>query len=146
MFNTLHGALLLACYALGMALPMFVLALLWDRFDLGRKRWLRGRSLTLGPLTVHTTSLIGGALFMLLGAVFLLFDGTSALPSLMGVETEAAMEERLAAVGRAIPDRVLLLAVAALAMLTAVLLLLRPREVRKATAEADPENTPERPC
>lgn len=34
--SPLRGGLLLACYALGMALPMFFLALLWDRFDLGR--------------------------------------------------------------------------------------------------------------
>ena len=37
------GGVLLVVYALGMAAPMFVLALLWDRFDLGRRRWLRGR-------------------------------------------------------------------------------------------------------
>lgn len=28
-----YGSTLLAAYALGMALPLFVLALLWDRFD-----------------------------------------------------------------------------------------------------------------
>ncbi|MFC0601638.1 cytochrome c biogenesis CcdA family protein [Streptomyces palmae] len=142
--SPLHGGLLLACYALGMALPMFVLALLWDRFDLGGKRWLRGRALTLGPLTVHTTSLVGGALFIVLGVVFLAFDGTSALPSPMGVETEAAVEERVAAIGRAVPDRALLLAVAALAALIAVLLLVRPGGARKTEAEA-PEETARRP-
>lgn len=31
-----YGGLLLAVYALGMAVPLFLLALLWERFDLGR--------------------------------------------------------------------------------------------------------------
>ncbi|NEB59995.1 cytochrome c biogenesis protein CcdA [Streptomyces diastaticus] len=120
-----HGGLLLAVYALGMAVPLFALALLWDRFDLGHKRWLRGRTVRLGRFSWHTTSLAGGILFILLGAVFLLFDGTAALPSLISVETEAGLEEHLARLGGAVPDRVLLLVLAAAAALTAVVLLAR---------------------
>ena len=55
-----RGMLLMAAYGLGMALPMFLMALLWDRFDLGRKGWLRGRSLEIGPLRTHTTALVSG--------------------------------------------------------------------------------------
>ncbi|MBU6530103.1 cytochrome c biogenesis protein CcdA [Streptomyces sp. A108] len=120
-----HGGLLLAVYALGMAVPLFALALLWDRFGLGHKRWLRGRTLRLGRFSWHTTSLVGGILFILLGAVFLLFDGTAALPSPVSVETEAGLEEHLARLGSAVPDRVLLLVLAAAAALTAVVLLAR---------------------
>ncbi|WP_331481770.1 cytochrome c biogenesis CcdA family protein [Streptomyces rubrogriseus] len=120
-----HGGLLLAVYALGMAVPLFALALLWDRFDLGHKRWLRGRTVRLGRFSWHTTSLAGGILFILLGAIFLLFDGTAALPSLISVETEAGLEEHLARLGSAVPDRVLLLVLAAAAALTAVVLLAR---------------------
>lgn len=46
--SPVYGGLLLAVYALGMAVPLFLLALLWERFDLGRRRWLRGRALRLG--------------------------------------------------------------------------------------------------
>ncbi|WNF00308.1 cytochrome c biogenesis CcdA family protein [Streptomyces luomodiensis] len=126
-----HGGLLLAVYALGMAVPLFALSLLWDRFDLGRKRWLRGRTLRLGPLSWHTTSLAGGTLFILLGVVFLVFDGTAALPSPVSVETEAGLEEHLAHIGSAVPDRILLLVLAAAAALTAVVLLVR-REAPRA--------------
>lgn len=124
--DPLHGGLLLAVYALGMALPMFVLALLWDRFDLGRKRWLRGRTVTLGPLSLHSTSLVGGTLFIALGAAFLLFDGTSALPSLMSADTEFAMEERLSHIGATVSDRVVLVVLAAVAGLAAAVVLLWP--------------------
>ncbi|MFF0224147.1 cytochrome c biogenesis CcdA family protein [Streptomyces sp. NPDC004629] len=131
-----HGGLLLAVYALGMALPLFALALLWDRFDLGRRRWLRGRTMRLGCLSWHTTSLVGGTLFILLGVVFLLFDGTAALPSPISVETEAGLEERLAHIGSAVPDRILLLVLAAAAALTAVVLLVRRDGLR---TESHPE-------
>ncbi|MER6334290.1 cytochrome c biogenesis CcdA family protein [Streptomyces sp. NPDC001034] len=125
--SPLHGGLLLAVYALGMALPLFVLALLWDRYDLGHRRWLRGRALRLGPMTVHSTSLVGGSVFVLLGTVFLLFDGTSALPSVLGTDTEAAWEASAVRLGAAVSDRLLLLMLAAVGAGVAVAAVLRLR-------------------
>jgi cytochrome c biogenesis protein CcdA len=80
--QVLQGAGLLATYAAGMAAPLFLMALLWDRFDLGHRRWLRGREVSLGPIRAHTTSLISGLMFILLGAVFIVYQGTSALEGL----------------------------------------------------------------
>lgn len=77
--QVLQGAGLLATYAAGMAAPLFLMALLWDRFDLGHRRWLRGREVSLGPVRAHTTSLISGIMFVLLGAIFIVYQGTSAL-------------------------------------------------------------------
>ncbi|MET8572785.1 cytochrome c biogenesis CcdA family protein [Streptomyces sp. NPDC004783] len=121
-----HGGVLLAVYALGMAVPMFVLASLWDRFDLGRRRWLRGRTFQVGPMALHSTSLLGGLFFIALGAAFLAFDGTSALPSVLSAETEFALEERLSSIGAAVSDRLVLLVLAGVAAVAAVLVLLRP--------------------
>lgn len=127
-----RGGSLLAVYALGMAVPMFVLAALWDRFDLGRRRWLRGRPVRLGPLRSHSTSLLGGAMFIALGSVFLLFDGTSALPSLMGVDTEFTWEQRLSRLGDAVPDRALLGVLALAVAAGALAVLVRgAREARR---------------
>ncbi|MGC9495898.1 cytochrome c biogenesis CcdA family protein [Streptomyces sp. WG7] len=128
-----RGGALLAVYALGMAVPMFLLAALWDRFDLGRRQWLRGRPVRLGPLRTHSTSLLGGAMFIALGVVFLLFDGTSALPSLMGVDTEFAWEQRASRLGDAVSDRTLL-GVLALALAAGALAVL-VRGVREARRE-----------
>ena len=77
--GALRGAGLLAVYAAGMAAPLFLMALLWDRFDLGRRRWLRGREVSLGRLRVHTTNLISGLMFITLGVVFIAYEGTSSL-------------------------------------------------------------------
>ncbi|MFF9013032.1 cytochrome c biogenesis CcdA family protein [Streptomyces sp. NPDC014870] len=108
-----YGGLLLAVYALGMAVPLFLLALLWERYELGRRRWLRGRTVRAGRFELHTTSLLSGLFFVVLGAVFLLFDGTTALPGLLSVDDSFAVEERVASVGRSVPDWALLVAVVA---------------------------------
>ncbi|MER8042464.1 cytochrome c biogenesis CcdA family protein [Streptomyces sp. NPDC094032] len=111
--SPVYGGLLLAVYALGMAVPLFVLALLWNRYDLGRRRWLRGRPLRLGRFEVHSTSLLSGLFFIALGTLFLAFDGTTALPGLLSVDDSFAVEERVGALGRTVPDWALLLAVPA---------------------------------
>ncbi|MET9536283.1 cytochrome c biogenesis CcdA family protein [Streptomyces sp. NPDC006553] len=119
-----YGGLLLAVYALGMAVPLFVLALLWERYDLGRRSWLRGRPLRVGPLTLHSTSLLSGLFFVALGTLFLVFDGTTALPGLLSVDDSFAVEQRVASLGRAVPDGALLVAVVAV---VALVLALRAR-------------------
>ncbi|MFH8729481.1 cytochrome c biogenesis CcdA family protein [Streptomyces termitum] len=115
-----YGGLLLAVYALGMAVPLFALALLWERFDLGRRRWLRGRPLRLGRFELHSTSLVSGLFFIALGTMFLVFDGTTALPGLLSVDDSFEVERRVAEWGRAVPDWALLVAVVAVAGLVAV--------------------------
>ncbi|MFI6519267.1 cytochrome c biogenesis CcdA family protein [Spirillospora sp. NPDC050679] len=107
-----YGGLLMAMYALGMALPLFALAALWERFDLGRRRWLRGRAVAVGRLRLHTTSLLSGALFVALGALFLATDGTAALPGPLDADREVALEQRVRDVGGAVPDVVFVLLLA----------------------------------
>ncbi|ATW49350.1 cytochrome c biogenesis CcdA family protein [Streptomyces peucetius] len=106
-----YGGLLMAVYALGMAVPLLALALLWERFDLARRGWLRGRVLRLGRLEVHTTSMLSGLFFIVLGTLFLAFDGTAALPGLLSVDDSFAVEEWVSGVGEAVPDWALLTAV-----------------------------------
>ncbi|GGY71949.1 cytochrome C biogenesis protein CcdA [Streptomyces omiyaensis] len=114
-----YGGLLLAVYALGMAVPLFVLALLWERYELGRRRWLRGRELRAGRFAIHSTSLVSGLFFVALGTLFLVFDGTTALPGLLSVDDSFAVEQWVAGWGRAVPDWALLVAVVAVAGLVA---------------------------
>ncbi|MFF8314929.1 cytochrome c biogenesis CcdA family protein [Streptomyces lydicus] len=105
--NPVYGASMLAVYALGMALPLFVLALLWDRFRLGGRGWLRGRELRLGPLRLHTTSLLSGLFFIGIGVLFLRFNGTSALPGVLDADSEFRIEEWATRIGNGVPDAVL---------------------------------------
>ncbi|MCA1738856.1 MAG: cytochrome c biogenesis CcdA family protein, partial [Actinobacteria bacterium] len=119
-----RGASLLAIYALGMAAPLFFMATLWDRFDLGRRSWLRGRELSIGRLRVHTTNLVSGIIFVLLGVVFIAYEGTSALSGLY--EENGAVDLSYAAEGwanflaRSVPDSLVLVLAAALSLAIAV--------------------------
>ncbi|KOU44800.1 thiol-disulfide oxidoreductase [Streptomyces sp. WM6373] len=110
--SPVYGGLLLAVYALGMAVPLFVMALLWERFELGRRRWLRGRALSVGRFELHTTSLLSGLFFITLGVLFLVYDGASALPGLLDVDDSFAVEQRVRSLAEAVPDGALLALVA----------------------------------
>lgn len=105
--SAVWGGILLAGYALGMALPLFVLAALWDRFDLGRRRWIRGRVLSWGRLRMHTTSLVTGLLLVAIGALFLRYEGTAGITGSFGladtVDVEAAAQEWLVRVTSDLP-------------------------------------------
>lgn len=101
------GGLLLAAYAFGMAAPLFVLAALWDRFDLGRRRALRGRMLRLGRVQVHSTSLISGLLLVAIGALFLRFDGTAGITGVLGLgdttDLEVSLQQKATQLAAAVP-------------------------------------------
>lgn len=98
---------------------------------------MRGRGFRAGPLSLHSTTTLGGALFVVLGVVFLAFDGTSALPSLLSTETGFAWEERLSALGGTVSDRLLLLVLAGVAALVAAVVLVRGTSRRRDAEEQE---------
>ena len=130
----IRGMLLMAAYGLGMVLPMFFLALLWDRYDLGKRNWLRGRTVRIGPLNTHTTALLSGGLFIGIGALFLAFDGTASmtgLPGLGWMETIAyQVQDPLSRLGTE-TDVIALTALAALVALAVVATVLARRKAKK---------------
>jgi cytochrome c biogenesis protein CcdA len=129
-----EGGLLLAVYALGMAAPLFLLAALWDRFDLGSRRWLRGRVLALGPLRVHTSSLVAGLLFIAIGVLFLRYDGTAGVVGLLGVgdttDVELAAQQAVTDWSGAVPAWLVPVVVLLVALVVAA------RRIRASTAAA----------
>ncbi len=76
------GGLLLATYALGMAVPVFLLAVVWDRWRLGERRWLRAATVRVGALEMPLTRALAGVLFIAVGVVYVVFRGSSALGGL----------------------------------------------------------------
>lgn len=78
----LAGGLLLATYALGMAAPVFLLALAWDRWRLGQRRWLRGATLRVGGIAMPLSRALAGVLFIAVGVIYVVFRGSSALGGL----------------------------------------------------------------
>jgi cytochrome c biogenesis protein CcdA len=130
--SALQGAGLLATYAAGMAAPLFLMALLWDRLDLGRRRRLRGREISLGSLRLHTTNLLSGLMFVAIGVLFIVSEGTSSLEGLYasGGATDLAFSvERW--VGSFGEDTLLSIMFAGLGLLFAGFLLYRLSRRRK---------------
>jgi cytochrome c biogenesis protein CcdA len=118
--QALRGGVLLAVYATGMTAPLFGLAALWDRYDLGRRRWLRGRGVRLGPLRTHTTALASGLLLVALGGLFAATSGTQALTGWFGGGAgsfESAAEALILRLQPYVPD---LAVVGALTLIIAV--------------------------
>lgn len=132
-----YGAAVMGAYAVGMVVPLAVLALAWDRLGVSRRRWIRGRDVTLGPVRTHTTSLIAGVLFIAVGLLFILTDGTAALGSVMGVDAQfdlqLAIERRVAGMDD------LWFAVAALAVAAVGLAVWALRDRRRARARQEPD-------
>src|SRR5690606_21620001 len=130
--DPVYGGTLMVLYALGMAAPLFVLAFLWDRFELGRKKWLRGREIQLGPLRTHTTGLVSGLLFIGIGLLFLLTDGTAGLGGLTSVDTQFSIQVWLQDIARAVSNATVLLVVVLVVLAFFVVRMLRTRSTGSA--------------
>jgi hypothetical protein len=106
-----------------LAAPLFLMALLWERIDLGSRRWPRGGEVSVGTLRLHTTGLVSGGMFVLLGVVFIGYEGT---PALAGLYERGGTAELIFAAERWIEDvaggTVATLALGALLLAAAVLL------------------------
>ena len=91
--SALYGALIMVAYAFGMAVPLFVLAAVWERLDVGSWRWLRGREVRLGPARTTTLSMASGAVFIAIGWLFLRSYGTANLPTVLDIDAQFAVQE-----------------------------------------------------
>lgn len=119
--NLLYGGLLLGVYALGMVLPVMVLAALWEAFDLGRRAWLRPRPLTLGPVRTNLTSVISGTIFVAIGLLLLLTDGTTNLGGVLSIDDQFRSEAAIQSWSSAIPDLAVILVITAIAVATVLI-------------------------
>lgn len=73
-------------YVFGMVFPLFLIALLWDRYDWGNSRLLRGRRFTFRAagrkVAVHSTALASGLILIAMsGVVFYIGLRGNAMPS-----------------------------------------------------------------
>lgn len=96
-----------AAYVFGMVTPLFIIALLWERFDWRASRLFRPRVLTwrLGPLrrSITGTSLASGLLLALMGAGTLWIGLTrDSMPGASG--WQATLSAKLQHYGRVITD------------------------------------------
>lgn len=114
--DALYGGALLAVYALGMVVPLAVLALLWDRFELASRRWLKPRIVSLGRIRTTSTGLVSGALFVAIGVLLLLTEGTANLGGVLGVDAQYDTELGVQQFAAQVPDTVVAVALVAVVL------------------------------
>ena len=132
--GALSGAVLLAAYAAGMAFPMFLLALLWERLGASRRGTLRGREVRILGLERHITVVVSSVMFVVLGLVFIILEGANPAAGIydalgladLSVALQTALLNATSGMTPAVP------AVLALAAASAALVLVRRRRTRVA--------------
>lgn len=125
-----YGALVLAVYALGMLVPLVILAALWDRFKIGERGWLRPRPLKIGPIKTTLASFIGGILFIGIGILLLATNGTQNLGGLLSPDQQIGIESSVTNVTSGIPDLLVLLVIGLLLVIAALVWAVRREKTR----------------
>jgi cytochrome c-type biogenesis protein len=132
---------MLAVYGAGMVVPLLAIAASWDRLGPRGRARLRGRAWQVGPLRLHSTSVVTGLVLIAVGVLFLTTNGLASLPGLLPTSVTTGAQTSLLAFSRSVPEPVLIVALAAVAL--AVWFALDRRAARtRATAEQAPEEEP----
>jgi hypothetical protein len=125
----------MSLYALGMAAPLFVLALLWNAGG-GRVRALvRPRELRIGKWRNSWTMVVAGALSVAIGVLLLVTDGTTALGGVLTIGQQYEAETWALGATSAIPDLVMLLVALLLLAFVALIVALRKNQGQRAARE-----------
>jgi cytochrome c-type biogenesis protein len=138
--NALYGGILLAVYALGMALPLFALSLLWDRLGISGRRWLRPPPVIIGRWSNSWVMIISGALSIGIGVLLLVTDGTAGLGGVLTVTDQFQLESTVSGAASGVPNTVFALLAAAILAVTAALYFKSQRNGRPASTDAQAES------
>ena len=83
----LYPALLLFFYGLGLFLPLFILSIFYDSYNLRESRLIQGKTFVIGKTEIHSTQIIAGLMLIITGILFILYKGTALLNSLDPLNT-----------------------------------------------------------
>ncbi|MCA1184953.1 MULTISPECIES: cytochrome c biogenesis CcdA family protein [unclassified Saccharopolyspora] len=108
--NALRGGVVLLVFAAGMALPLLVLSLLWDRLPFVRGL-VRPRQVRIGRWENTWTGVVGGALTAAVGVLMLVTRGTTSVGGVLGASDQARLEGRVLELSGAVPDWAVVLVV-----------------------------------
>lgn len=113
--NALYGGLVLVFFAVGMVIPLLILAALWGRLPFVR-RLVKPREIRIGRWRNTWTGVVGGILTMGLGILLIVSEGTALLSGVLGASDQMALEEWAYGATRGVPDLVVALVVVAVAL------------------------------
>ncbi len=79
--NIWYSGLLLLFYSLGNLVPLFILSIFYDKFNISQSKFIKGKIFTFSiakkRYDIHSTNLISGILFFIIGATLLIYKGTA---------------------------------------------------------------------
>jgi cytochrome c biogenesis protein CcdA len=146
--SPLGGLALGLAYTFGMAFPLFAMALLWDRYRLGERRFLRAKPVSLKVagrvLVTNTVNLVVAAGFAVMGGFVIYLANTGQMTSGPGFQVTigrglADVFARLESWTEPVPEALLGLAVLGLAGVFVVATL---RDRHLPAPAADPSDAP----
>ena len=86
--NYFYAFLLMLFYSLGIFIPLFLLASLYDKYKLGERALLKGKEFEIFGHKFHSTNVISGLLLIFIGALFVLFRNTAIFNNLDILKTK----------------------------------------------------------
>ncbi|MDO4792308.1 MAG: cytochrome c biogenesis CcdA family protein [Buchananella hordeovulneris] len=128
-----YGALLLAVYGAGMALPLLLLAVGWGRLEPHARKWLRPRPVRILGRKTTLGQVVTGLVMIALGALLFFSRGTTLLPGLFDSGSLISLESEAAASATALPNWLVL---ALLVTFTALLVVVAHPGKQKAAQPA----------
>jgi cytochrome c-type biogenesis protein len=149
--SAMGGITLGLAYTFGMVFPLFVMALLWDRYRLGERRFLQAKQIRIRvagrTLTTNTVNLGVAAAFATMGGFVLYLANTAQMTGGPGVQVAIGQGlervfTRIEDWAAPVPEPVLGLAVLALVGVFVVATLRDRRPAPDGRGESDPDNEP----
>jgi|TARA_B100001964_G_scaffold244791_1_gene327924 cytochrome c-type biogenesis protein len=78
--NYIYSALLMIFYSLGLFVPIFLISFLFDKYDLSKNKFIKGKEFEFKILnkkiSIHSTNLISAILLIAVGLMFIIYGGT----------------------------------------------------------------------
>lgn len=139
--NAVYGAFLLALYALGMTVPLAILALLWGRLGASGRRWLRPRSVRIGRWENSLVMVISGLLSIGIGVLLLVSNGTAKLSGLLSVGNQFALESAVSNTVSVVSNTTFVIAAVVVLAAVVAIVLWRSRPRPKTAGSSDDDGT-----
>jgi cytochrome c biogenesis protein CcdA len=132
-----YGGIMLAIFALGMVVPLGILAATWSALKLGQRGWLRPRMLKIGRWQNSWWAIGSGVLSIAIGVVLIVTDGTAGIGGILTIDAQYAAESWVATTGSHVPNIVFGVAAVVMLGLAALLYQLRARRIRLRSPRAE---------
>lgn len=126
--DPLYGAAVMVAYAAGMTVPLLVLAAFWTRIGPRLSGVLRGREITVGRFSLHSTSLISGLALIAIGILLWVTEGTASLGSPVGADTQLRLQTKVADWADSFSNLAVLTVLVAVAVVALAVRLVRQRD------------------